>query len=284
MSLDNLLKAKQEGAERLPWKDLSKEDFKRYYVMFHNGKSKPRVKEDDLRFYDALKERKYLNYIFPVSRRLRIPLDSRMESFAKDYVNTIIPVNEIADRYYMMYLRSNTHLDRYMKKAVDLGYVKKEEYEKAVERRQFINKMGKNFSPELRDRIFEIASRGYDYIRENQDKIINEIIADFVNHERKVDKMQWIKTNKYFSNRYGKITYERPKYKNGDKICEKPFCEKSISVMISNNAKAREIQEKRKRLISQLIRFFKIIKNNKHLKGLEMGHLKGVRRKKTGKI
>jgi hypothetical protein len=252
MSLDNLLKAKQEGEKRLPWKDLSKEDFKKYYSLFHEGKSKPRMKEDDLRFYDALKERGFLNYIFPVSGQLKIPLDSRMESFAKDYVNTITPVNEIADRYYLKQLRNNIHLDRYMKKAIGLGYIKKEEYEKAVERRQFLNLTGKYFSPELQSKLFEIASKGYDYIKENQQKIADDVVSDFLRHKKNGDENRWLKTNIYFSNKYGRATYSRP------------IGRKHFTTIISKNEKTKKIQDERRRIISHLIWFFKIFTPGKH--------------------
>jgi len=75
MSLEEVLKAKKEGESRLPWGTCNLDDFRNYYQMFHEGKSRGEVKESDPNFYDALRGRKTLpprklvDKVLPESKR-----------------------------------------------------------------------------------------------------------------------------------------------------------------------------------------------------------------------
>jgi len=261
MSLNDLLKAKEEG-RNLPWKNQTDNDFKEYYKKLYSGKSRWEVAKDDPAFYDALRERGIADDVLPEHR---YAVKGDIEGFAREYANTITPVKELYAKYSIdENIYKKGHIDRYLKRAIKQKYITKSQYEKAVKRRQFLNLTGKYFSPEMKSKLFEIASKGYSYMKENQDSIIKEVVDDFTRHEKIGDKNQWLKTNQYFSCKYGKMTYSRPKRKNGDKICEKPISGEYITSILSKSQAARKIQDKRRRLISHLIWFFKIFTPGKH--------------------
>ncbi|MEM2956313.1 MAG: hypothetical protein QW041_01945 [Candidatus Pacearchaeota archaeon] len=246
MTLDDLMKAKKEG-RNLPWRTLNENDFKNYYQKFHSGKSRWEVAKEDIAFYDALISRNLADKILPAHK---YNLDFELDKFAQEYVETIIPIEILVKKYHIS-KEKVSHINRYLKKAIDYGIISKQEYKKAVERRQFLNLMGKYFSPQMQDKLFEIASKGYSYIKENQQKIVKDAILDFIKHKK--SRNGWLKTNKYFSKKYGKMTYARP------------ITDKQITVIFSKNKMPKEIREERRRLINYLIWFFKIFKPLKHL-------------------
>lgn len=246
MSLDEILKAKQEG-RNMPWKELPKEDFKRYYDRFHSGKSRNEVAKEDSAFYDAVSTRGFRDYVFPPSRR---SLSFDLDLFAQEYVGTIIPVKELAEKYAIPKKKVN-HVNRYLKKAVDYGIISEKDYEDAVERRQFLNLMGKYFSPEMQNRFYEIASRGYSYIQANQASLLKDIEKDFMRYKNmNGDSLKWPKTNRYYSKKYGKNTYAR---EVGD----------GCITNILSNGNMKELQNERRRLIYKCIQFFHLLKKIK---------------------
>jgi len=261
MSINELLKAKEEG-KRMDWNSCSNADLKKYYKILHKGESRWKVSKEDRKFYDVLAYRGIISDILPEHK---YAIDWDLEGFSKEYVSTIIPASDLEDKYKIPE-EKRSHICRYIKRAIRDKEIEitKKEYEKAVERRQFLNRTRRYFSPEMENRLFEIASKGEAYMKENQESMIQEVVKDFLKHEKNGDKKQWLKTNKYFSDRYGKITYSRPKRKNGEKICEKPISDKYLTSILSNSKAAKEIQDKRKRLISYLIWFFKIFTPGKH--------------------
>jgi hypothetical protein len=264
MSMDNLLKAKKES-KNISWDDLTKEEFKKYYEMLHNGKTRWEVSKEDSRFYNAVCSRGFNDYVFPTHK---YSLDFELDKFAQEYAGTIIPVKELAKKYGIPDEKLS-HINRYLKKAVNFGIISKKEYEDAVERRKFLNLAGKYFSPEMAEKLSDISSKGFDYIKENQKISVGEVVKNFLDHNKNGYKNKWVKTNKFFSKGYGYRTYKRM------------IGEKHFSSILSKNKMPEKIRNERKKLINHLVWFFKIIKPLRHLKGLAMGHLKGVKRRKT---
>ena len=107
MGLNELLDA-IEKQKRLPWRTCNLADFRNYYTMFHEGRSKSQINQTNSSFYQILSNKGLLDQVLPKSK-YKSWMHMKIKDFKAYYKNhyngkSRREVERIGDGFYQMLL------------------------------------------------------------------------------------------------------------------------------------------------------------------------------------